>query len=208
MDSEDPHSQASVQRVSDSESQSRIERSVDSPMSSREDSLAVLGSEREPTAATRSVDHSTIDEKVMIEASKAVDDVSSILLTDEPVFAKVVSCKNVAQSDEKARERNRLTKQKMRQVGSQMILGINSDISPSWDIHVWNEGKIKERFDPRDAAVDWIKLDGITCSARVTQTPTSGLIVVTRRHLSCVLIEMWSQHVDVLIFMVDRTALS
>ncbi|XP_071554414.1 uncharacterized protein [Temnothorax nylanderi] len=109
-DSEDPHSQASVRRV-DSESQSRIERSVDSQMSSREDSLAVSGSE----PATGSDDRCGIDEKVAIEVGKAVNVVSSTSLAD-PVSTRVTSCKNVAKSDEKARERDvKETKQEIKQ---------------------------------------------------------------------------------------------
>ncbi|XP_036149163.1 uncharacterized protein LOC105830282 [Monomorium pharaonis] len=115
-DSEDPHSQASVQRVSNSESQSRFERSVDSQMSSREDSFIVSEPRKSATVTVTagSVDVcSTIDEKV---TNEAVDVISSTpLTTDEPVSAEVVVCKNVAQTDEKARERNRLTKQKTRQ---------------------------------------------------------------------------------------------
>ncbi|XP_039302572.1 uncharacterized protein LOC105194543 isoform X5 [Solenopsis invicta] len=115
-DSEDPHSEASVQRVCDNESQSRIERSVDSQMSSRKDSLAVSGSECEPAVAEAGCfdQCSTINEKVASEAGKAVNVVSSTSLTDEPISAKVVSYTNLAQSDEKARERDRLMKQKIR----------------------------------------------------------------------------------------------
>lgn len=115
MDSEDPHSQASVRRV-DSESQSRIKRSVDSQMSSREDSLAVLDSDRGPAAG--SDDRCDIDEKVANEVGKAVNVVSSTSLAD-PVSTRVTPCKNVMQSDEKVCKRNLLkTKQDIRQVGS------------------------------------------------------------------------------------------
>lgn len=116
-----------MQRVCDNESQSRIERSVDSQMSSRKDSLAVSGSECEPAVAEAGCfdQCSTINEKVASEAGKAVNVVSSTSLTDEPISAKVVSYTNLAQSDEKARERDRLMKQKIRKVGSERILGIN-----------------------------------------------------------------------------------
>ncbi|XP_077277861.1 uncharacterized protein LOC143906007 isoform X3 [Temnothorax americanus] len=109
-DSEDPHSRASVRRV-DGGSQSRIERSVDRQMSSREDSLAVSGSE----PATGSDDRCGINEKVAIEVGKAVNVVSSTSLAD-PVSTRVTSCKNVAESDEKAREQDvKETKQEIKQ---------------------------------------------------------------------------------------------
>ncbi|XP_071643218.1 uncharacterized protein [Temnothorax longispinosus] len=110
-DSEDPHSWASVRRV-DGGSQSPIERSVDSQMSSREDSLAVSGSE---PATTGSDDRCGIDEKVAIEVGKAVNVVSSTSLAD-PVSTRVTSCKNVTESDEKAREQDvKETKQEIKQ---------------------------------------------------------------------------------------------
>jgi len=118
VDSEDPHSQASVQRVDD-ESQSRIEWSVDSQMSSRKDGSTVSGSgEREP--ATGSVEQCSIDEKVVNEVDKAVSVVSSTSLIDLISTDAVPS----TQSDEKACERNLLeTKREIRQVGqSEKIL--------------------------------------------------------------------------------------
>lgn len=105
-----------MQRV-DGESQSRIERSVDSPMSSREDSLAVSDSKREPAAGSND---RCIDEKVANEIGKAVNVVSSSSLAD-PVSAKVVPYKNVEQNDEKARERNLSTKQEIRKVGNKKL---------------------------------------------------------------------------------------
>ncbi|KAL6265416.1 hypothetical protein P5V15_002212 [Pogonomyrmex californicus] len=95
-DSEDPHSQASVQR-DDSESQSRIERPVDSQMSSREDSLT--GSDSTCIPATGSDDRRT-DEKVENEVGTAANVVSSTSLSDS-VSRKVVPCKTEEENDEK-----------------------------------------------------------------------------------------------------------
>lgn len=100
----------------DGESQSRIERSVDSQMSSREDSLAVSDNEREP--ATEPNDR-CVDEKVANEVGKAVNVVSSASLTD-PVSTKVMSCENIEQIDEKGQERNLLRKQQIRKVGKNL----------------------------------------------------------------------------------------
>ncbi|XP_011863337.1 PREDICTED: uncharacterized protein LOC105559561 isoform X6 [Vollenhovia emeryi] len=110
--SEDPHSQTSVRRL-DSESQSRIERSVDSQMSSREDSLAVSGGEHEPAAGHRC----GVDEKV---ANGKVGRVANAALsTSVPaVSTRVTACENVTQSDGKATCEKRLlrtTKQDIRQ---------------------------------------------------------------------------------------------
>ncbi|XP_012054982.1 PREDICTED: uncharacterized protein LOC105618053 [Atta cephalotes] len=105
MDLKDPHSLTCVQRV-DGESQSRIERSVDSQMSNREDSLAVSGNgECKPT--TGSNDRCSIAEEVVNEVDKIVNVAPSASLTDSDSI-KVVPCKNAVQNDEKARERNLL----------------------------------------------------------------------------------------------------
>ncbi|XP_011693811.1 PREDICTED: uncharacterized protein LOC105453499 isoform X3 [Wasmannia auropunctata] len=105
VDSEDPHSQSCVRRVG-GESLSRIERSVDSQMSSREDSLAaVSGSdEREPTAG--SGDRcGGIDERAIANGiGKAAVNVVSSPSIETSVSAKVVPCENAEQSGEKARE--------------------------------------------------------------------------------------------------------
>lgn len=115
MDLKDPHSLTCVQRV-DGESQSRIERSVDSQMSNREDSLAVSGNgEYKPAAG--SSDRCSIAEEVANEVDKVVNVAPSASLTDSDSI-KVVPCKNAVQSDEKARERNLLeTKREIPQVG-------------------------------------------------------------------------------------------
>lgn len=114
MDSEDPHSRASVRRA-DSESQPRIEWSVDSQMSSREDSLAVSGSEHKPAAG--SGDRCGI-EKVTNGICKTVNAVSSTSLAD-PISMRVTPCKNVTQSDGKVPQRIlSKTKQEVRQVCS------------------------------------------------------------------------------------------
>ncbi|KYQ57008.1 Protein SAAL1 [Trachymyrmex zeteki] len=105
VDLKDPHSLTCVQRV-DGESQSRIERSVDSQMSNREDSLAVSGNgEYKPAAG--SSDRCSIAEEVANEVDKVVNVAPSASLTDSDSI-KVVPCKNAVQSDEKARERNLL----------------------------------------------------------------------------------------------------
>ncbi|XP_070526013.1 inositol 1,4,5-triphosphate receptor associated 2 isoform X5 [Cardiocondyla obscurior] len=103
VDSESPHSQTSM-RIADSESPSQIERSVDSQMSRREDSLIVSDNEREPTAGSGG--RCGIDEKVVNEASKAVNESSTSLATDLVSTRVITPCKNVTQSNEKARERN------------------------------------------------------------------------------------------------------
>ncbi|XP_018369157.1 PREDICTED: uncharacterized protein LOC108765104 isoform X3 [Trachymyrmex cornetzi] len=105
MDSKDPHSLTSVQRV-DGESQSRIEQSVDSQMSNREDSLAVSGN-GECKPMTGSSDRCSIAEEVVNEVDEIVNVAPSASLTDSGSI-KVVPCKNAVQSDEKARERNLL----------------------------------------------------------------------------------------------------
>ncbi|XP_018343709.1 PREDICTED: uncharacterized protein LOC108749461 isoform X3 [Trachymyrmex septentrionalis] len=105
MDSKDPHSLTCVQRV-DGESQSRIERSVDSQMSNREDSLAVSGN-GECKSTTGSSDRCSIAEEVVNEIDEIVNVAPSASLTDSNSI-KVVPCKNSVQSDEKARERNLL----------------------------------------------------------------------------------------------------
>lgn len=104
MDSENPHSQASVQRV---ESESRVARSVDGQMSSREDSS---DSECEP--ATESSDRG-IAEKIDTAAS-AVSSTSS----NDLASAAIVSCKSEVQEKTKTCDRNLLNaKQEKRQVG-------------------------------------------------------------------------------------------
>ncbi|XP_011251629.1 uncharacterized protein LOC105248507 isoform X3 [Camponotus floridanus] len=102
VDSENPHSQASVQRV---ESESRIARSVDGQMSSREDSS---DSECEP--ATKSTDRG-IAEKIDTAAS-AVSSTSS----NDLASAAIVSCKSEVQEKTKTCDRNLLNaKQEKRQ---------------------------------------------------------------------------------------------
>lgn len=99
MDSENPHSQASVQRV---ESESRVARPVDGQMSSREDSS---DSECEP--ATRSTDRG-IAEKI--------DTAASTVSTSSNDLASIVPCE--VQEKTKACDRNLLNaKQEKRQVG-------------------------------------------------------------------------------------------
>ncbi|XP_011067437.1 PREDICTED: uncharacterized protein LOC105153961 isoform X1 [Acromyrmex echinatior] len=103
MDSKDPHSLTCVQR--DGESQSRIERSVDSQMSNRENSLAVSGNgECKPTGSS---DRCSIAEEVVNEVDEIINVAPSASLIDSDSI-KVMPCKNVVQSDEKARERNLL----------------------------------------------------------------------------------------------------
>ncbi|XP_018301159.1 uncharacterized protein [Mycetomoellerius zeteki] len=118
VDLKDPHSLTCVQRV-DGESQSRIERSVDSQMSNREDSLAVSGNgEYKPAAG--SSDRCSIAEEVANEVDKVVNVAPSASLTDSDSI-KVVPCKNAVQSDEKARERNLLeTKREIPQLALNM----------------------------------------------------------------------------------------
>lgn len=108
VDSQDPHSQASVRRV-DGESQSQIERSVRYQMSSCEDSLAVSGSERETMVESGD----RCDKKAANEVGKAVNVVSSTSLID-PISPRLTP------SDGKARVGNlsSKTKQNIRQVGS------------------------------------------------------------------------------------------
>ncbi|XP_018407442.1 PREDICTED: uncharacterized protein LOC108783384 [Cyphomyrmex costatus] len=115
--SKDPHSLACVQRIDD-ESQSRMERLVDSQMSNREDSLAVSGN-GECKPATGSSDLCSINE-VANEVDKVVNVAPFGSLIDS-VSTKVVLYKNAVQSDEKARERNLLeTKREIPQLALNM----------------------------------------------------------------------------------------
>lgn len=115
MDLKDPHSLTCEHRV-DGESQSRIERSVDSQMSNREDSLAVSGN-GECKLTTGSNDRCSIAEEVVNEIDKIINVAPSASLTDSDSI-KVVPCKNAVQNDEKARERNLLEmKREIPQVG-------------------------------------------------------------------------------------------
>ncbi|XP_067209273.1 uncharacterized protein [Linepithema humile] len=93
-DSENPHSQANARRVN---GKKRVERSVDSQMSSREESSAGSDSECEPAAGSSD---QCIGEKVANNADRAVSAVSRTSASDS-ASTKVVPCRN-AQNDGKS----------------------------------------------------------------------------------------------------------
>lgn len=110
MNSENPHSQANARRVN---GKKRVERSVDSQMSSREESSAGSDSECEPVAAGSS--DQCIGEKVANNTDRTTSAVSRTSVNDS-TFTKVVPCRR-AQNDGKTRGRDLLNvKQGRRQV--------------------------------------------------------------------------------------------
>ncbi|XP_020283673.1 uncharacterized protein LOC109854705 isoform X4 [Pseudomyrmex gracilis] len=101
---EDPHSLTNTRRVG-SESQLRVKQSVDSQMSSREDS-SDSGSELEPAAESGD----QCAKRVVNKTDTTAGEVSG------PAFARIISCKNVVPNSRQTHNRNGKRKAKGQRV--------------------------------------------------------------------------------------------